>query len=271
MKRCGRCRKMLSFECFSKNRSMADGFQHYCRTCSKAAKQKYRQSEKGKLTESLYDRRPSLARYAKSDKFEIVQRRYLQSEKGRRTGRLRMQRLRKTEKYQLFEWQYRRSKKRKAVVKRYQSSEKGRLTRKLLSQGEKAQNYKRLYRAANQEKQEQYIREWLKTPQGKEYIARRHFHRRSVLERTPAKELITSVQWNEIKRKHNYSCVYCGEPESAIVKLTRDHIVPVTKGGLHTKENIVPACQPCNAKKGSKIISFPFARSSSQESLSSEP
>jgi 5-methylcytosine-specific restriction endonuclease McrA len=239
---------------FSKNKSMADGFQNYCRTCSKAAKQKYRQSERGKLTAKRYDRRPSLTRYTQSEKFKIQQLRYRKSEKGRRTVRLRMQQRRKTEKHQLYECQYRRSEKRKAVVKRYQSSEKGFITRTLLSQGEKAQNYRRLYRAVNQEKREQYIREWLKTPEGKEYMVRRNFHRRCAIERTPAKELITSVQWNEIKQKHNHSCIYCGVSESAIVKLTRDHIVPVTKGGLHTKENMVPACQPCNAKKGNKLL-----------------
>jgi 5-methylcytosine-specific restriction endonuclease McrA len=140
------------------------------------------------------------------------------------------------------------------VIKRYQSSEKGRLTRKLLGQGEKAQNRLRLWLAANQERREQYVRKWLKTPQGKEYMARRNFHRRAAVERTPAKEVLNSVQWNEIKRTYNYSCVYCGVIESVVVKLTRDHIIPVTKGGLHTKENIVPACQPCNARKGTKHL-----------------
>ena len=239
MKRCSRCQKRFPLEMFTRNRSERDGFGHYCRPCLKVV------------------RRPALAKYTKSEKFRIQQRRYRRSEKGRTTARLIMQRLRKTEKYQLFERQYRRSDIRKVVVKRYQTSEKGRLTRKRLSQGEKAQNYKRLYRAVNQEKQEQYIREWLKTPQGKEYVARRHFHRRSAIERTPLRELLTSVQWHAIKQEHNYSCVYCGVRESTVVKLTRDHIVPVTKGGLHTKDNIVPACQPCNARKGTKAMYAP--------------
>ena len=239
MKRCSRCRKRFPLKMFNCNRGRRDGHTEYCRPCEKVV------------------RRPALAKYTKSEKFKIQQRRYRQSEKGKRTALLVMQRLRKTKKYQLFERQYRRSDKRKAVIKRYQSSEKGRLTRKLLSQGEKAKNYKRLYRTANQEKQEQYIREWLRTPQGKEYMIRRNFHRRSAVERTPVREVLTSVQWNEIKRHHNYSCAYCGVGESDIVKLTRDHIIPVTKGGLHTKDNIVPACQPCNARKGTKAVCLP--------------
>lgn len=221
---------------FNRNRGRRDGHADYCRPCEKVV------------------RRPALAKYTKSEKFKTQQRRYRQSEKGRRTARLIMQRLRKTKKYQLFEWEYRRSGKRKAVIKRYQSSEKGRRTRKLLSQGEKAQNSRRLYRAVNQDKQEQYIREWLKTPQGKEYMIRRNFDRRSAIERTPAREVLTPIQWNEIKRQHNNSCVYCGVRESLIVKLTRDHIVAVTRGGLHSKDNIVPACQICNSRKGAKLI-----------------
>ena len=221
---------------FTRNRSERDGFGHYCRPCLKVV------------------RRPALEKYTKSEKFKIQNRRYRHSEKGRRTGRLIMRRLRQTEKYQLSEGQYRRSDKRKAVVHRYQSSEKGRHTRRLLGQGEKANTRLRRWLAANQKQREQYVRKWLKTPQGKEYIARRNFHRRAVVERTPASKLLTSVQWIELLREHDYACHYCGVCESDVVKLTRDHIIPVTKGGLHTKDNIVPACQPCNARKGTKII-----------------
>ncbi len=28
-----------------------------------------------------------------------------------------------------------------------------------------------------------------------------------------------------------------------------DHIVPVSRGGMSTKGNVVPSCKPCNTKK----------------------
>jgi 5-methylcytosine-specific restriction endonuclease McrA len=41
-------------------------------------------------------------------------------------------------------------------------------------------------------------------------------------------------------------CHYCGEPAT-----TRDHVVPVSKGGRAGNGNIVPACNRCNQLKGS--------------------
>jgi 5-methylcytosine-specific restriction endonuclease McrA len=39
-------------------------------------------------------------------------------------------------------------------------------------------------------------------------------------------------------------CQYCGAPAENI-----DHVIPRSKGGPHTWENVVAACRPCNAKK----------------------
>jgi 5-methylcytosine-specific restriction endonuclease McrA len=50
---------------------------------------------------------------------------------------------------------------------------------------------------------------------------------------------------NVFKRDRN-KCVYCGTKES----LTIDHVVPKSHGGRDTWENLVTACQKCNAKKG---------------------
>jgi len=42
-------------------------------------------------------------------------------------------------------------------------------------------------------------------------------------------------------------CQYCG---SAAENL--DHVLPRSRGGLHTWENVVAACRPCNARKGDR-------------------
>lgn len=48
-------------------------------------------------------------------------------------------------------------------------------------------------------------------------------------------------------------CAYCGKVFSTD-KLTRDHIIPVSKGGMDTWQNCVTACSTCNHKKGNKLL-----------------
>ena len=51
-----------------------------------------------------------------------------------------------------------------------------------------------------------------------------------------------------VLRRDNYTCVYCGTKE----KIGLDHIVPRSKGGSDTPDNLVAACFPCNRKKGAR-------------------
>lgn len=46
-------------------------------------------------------------------------------------------------------------------------------------------------------------------------------------------------------------CAYCST-ELTTNDLTFDHVHPKSQGGLATWDNIVCACQPCNARKGNK-------------------
>ena len=56
----------------------------------------------------------------------------------------------------------------------------------------------------------------------------------------------TAAEWEEMKIAYGFRCVYCGRK---MKRLSQDHLTPLSKGGAHTKHNIVPACQPCNSKK----------------------
>ena len=46
-------------------------------------------------------------------------------------------------------------------------------------------------------------------------------------------------------------CMYCGD-EFPRHSLTRDHVVPVSKGGRDVWENVVCACHACNSRKGGR-------------------
>lgn len=44
-------------------------------------------------------------------------------------------------------------------------------------------------------------------------------------------------------------CQYCAGPAETI-----DHVVPRSKGGSHTWENVVAACRRCNLRKGDRLL-----------------
>lgn len=54
-------------------------------------------------------------------------------------------------------------------------------------------------------------------------------------------------------RRDRHLCAYCGDIHTE-ASLTRDHIVPQSKGGKDTWMNCVTACYPCNNKKGDRLI-----------------
>jgi 5-methylcytosine-specific restriction endonuclease McrA len=49
--------------------------------------------------------------------------------------------------------------------------------------------------------------------------------------------------------RDGFQCAYCGSHED----LTFDHVVPRSKGGRTSWENIVAACSPCNLRKGGRL------------------
>ncbi len=49
--------------------------------------------------------------------------------------------------------------------------------------------------------------------------------------------------------RDDWTCQYCGSRS----QLTVDHVIPRSKGGLSTWDNIVASCAPCNRRKGDSL------------------
>jgi len=84
---------------------------------------------------------------------------------------------------------------------------------------------------------------------------------RKLFRRTPQPVKFSRVN---IYARDHYRCQYCGDA-CGIDALTYDHVLPRSKGGKTTWENIVSACYACNRRKanrtpaeaGMKLLSVP--------------
>lgn len=59
---------------------------------------------------------------------------------------------------------------------------------------------------------------------------------------------VPPVNRREVLRRDHHTCQYCGTNK----RLTIDHVLPRSRGGMHTWDNVVIACERCNAIKGNK-------------------
>ena len=97
------------------------------------------------------------------------------------------------------------------------------------------------------------LNKYKKTDKGKAACQRAKSKRRA-----KEKEIIntlTAEEWIDILKKYKFECAYCGKEFTLFDRETRDHVIPISKGGNNIKENIVPACNNCNARKHNKILS----------------
>ncbi len=57
----------------------------------------------------------------------------------------------------------------------------------------------------------------------------------------------------ELFRRDRHTCMYC-LTELPARQLTRDHLVPISRGGKDEWHNVVTACRTCNQKKADRLV-----------------
>jgi 5-methylcytosine-specific restriction endonuclease McrA len=113
-------------------------------------------------------------------------------------------------------------------------------------------NYQRWYG----ENREQIIArsvERSRTPEGRAKQARAN-HVRRVRAESAGPATLTAQEWQEIISQQHNRCLGCRKEFGAMLKPTRDHVIPVSCGGPLTRDNTVALCKPCNSRKRDRII-----------------
>ena len=70
----------------------------------------------------------------------------------------------------------------------------------------------------------------------------------------PYKHATVALSNKTLFGRDRYVCAYCGKHHPNYHSLSRDHIMPKSRGGENTWMNVVTACKDCNAKKGHKLL-----------------
>ncbi len=122
----------------------------------------------------------------------------------------------------------------------------------------------REYSSLNREAMNKQRRDWNKKNADKKHEIQKKYrvtHKAELLDASRARRAKTKApyfnaqHWEDMKVYYSFTCLCCGRQEPEI-KLEQDHIVPISKGGKHLKENIQPLCRSCNASKSDKTIDY---------------
>lgn len=73
-------------------------------------------------------------------------------------------------------------------------------------------------------------------------------HNRALLMGRPS--TLTEAEWTAIYASFRGRCAYCEEAKARTI----DHVIPLSRGGAHCADNVVPACRPCNSRKGARPL-----------------
>lgn len=120
--------------------------------------------------------------------------------------------------------------------------------RSKLKHADRVADYDRQYHIANRETLNAKTRErYAKDPS----TANARINRRRAREMNAPGDGVTAEQWREILEINDNRCAYCLERAQI---LEMDHVRPLSRGGEHSLDNVVPACSTCNSSKKAKLL-----------------
>jgi len=217
-KKCIKCseEKELNRENFNVKKGSVDGFRNECRDCTRAFQKEYREKRKDDLKEYH-------TKYYQENKEKFFDRHRKSYEKNR------------DEKINYARNYYQKNKE-NITQRDFEYRQKNK---------ERKSTYDKFYRIKNREEIDTKRKVYLIKTRPLKRIANQR-------RRAKLKELahdLTLQEWSETLIHFENKCCYCGEGD---VNLTQDHLIPVSKDGGYTKDNILPSCPTCNFSKNNR-------------------
>jgi 5-methylcytosine-specific restriction endonuclease McrA len=173
---------------------------------------------------------------------------------------------------------YKDSRKRAAAVRAYAEAHRAEKAAYHAAHREKYAALNKQWREANREKRAAYFRAYEETNREQRNAKNRDYaetHREEASARARASRAAnperarvharnrralkkenggtyTPAEWRALLDWFGNVCLRCGATEA----LSTDHVVPITKGGADTIENLQPLCMACNNRKRTKVIDY---------------
>ena len=111
----------------------------------------------------------------------------------------------------------------------------------------------------------EYLPKWRQTDKGREVMrtAAKEFHRKNPHKNAEYRHnrdamllgnggTFTADEWQSLCEFYGNRCLCCGESKP----LTVDHVIPLSKGGVNSIDNIQPLCYSCNSRKHVKHVDY---------------
>lgn len=224
-KRCCICKDWHPVSAFSRSSRTSDGYQTMCKPCSARLNREWRANnlERARQRERAYME-------ANREERTAYIRKYNEEHREERLAYIRA-----------YDQEHREEKREKR--RRYWQANPEIHEQHKQKNRERGRN--------NREQRREQQRRWHVANPDK---VRAKVHRRRSWEHK-AEGSFTAEEWEALKARYDYTCLCCGKQEPEI-RLTVDHVIPVTRHGSNYITNIQPLCRSCNSSKRDKTIDY---------------
>jgi len=219
MKKCTQCKKSLPLESFTKHCRAKDGLTQKCKKCSSVISKRYRDNHKKEISlrDKLYKNKNKAKVKAQSNVYRSKNRERLAA----------------------------------ASKKRYDSA----TPEEVLERSRKKRAYTQNVPESVKQRKREYDKKYFSSQRGKE-VTSLSIRKRRAQKLSSEDGTITHQTLAKLMDDQDSKCSYCSTALDLQPKgdVHLDHVVPLSKGGIHSINNVVWSCASCNHKKSNRLL-----------------